>query len=364
MDLLRVVATIGVVTIHSAAWIVPVTEPPTHGPVALIAAFARFSVPAFLVASGLVLFRAYGRPDEPVPFLKRRWLRVLAPWLIWTPVYLVFYVLAGELKPGPRAMADWLVSGPGLLYFLLLIAQCYLLLLVMPRSTAGLVLFTACAFAVQLPLDWVHTYRPVLDGWPAWPMSYLAQEEFPFWIGYFALGCLIGAEYDRIRARRRWWPVAAVVAALSMVLVAVEARHVPVDTWTTGLYAFFWPSMIPLTVSTVCTLLWLGHRMWRLVDVSWPVVSLLSRCSLGIYLVHSLLLEFAGPMTGHLPPLPRLAAMVVASVAVATLVVALISRTRLGALAVGETAKPRAPRRPASPPTGPGRSRGMVHRVR
>jgi surface polysaccharide O-acyltransferase-like enzyme len=335
VDLLRVVALAGVITIHCSAWLVPVNEPPTHGIIAALSAFARFSVPAFLVASGLVLYRAYGRPEHPRSFLKRRWTRVLLPWLLWIPVYLVFYLWTGQVKVAPRSMADWLASGPGLLYFLLLIAQFYVLLLIMPRSRWGLVVFTAGAFLVQIVLGWQHTYHPIHDFPLAWPLNYLAQEEAPYWAGYFAFGCLLGSQYERIRTLHAWWPVAALAVVFSALLVAVEAQQVPNDTFTRGLYAFFWPSMVPLTISTTFTLLWLGHWVWPYVAFTWPVLGRLSQYSLGIYLVHTLILDQVGPLTSGIPPLPRLALLVAISTLGSWPVVALLSRTSIGALAVG-----------------------------
>jgi surface polysaccharide O-acyltransferase-like enzyme len=340
VDLLRVMALIGVVTIHAAAWIVPVNEPPTHGPIATLAAFARFSVPAFLVASGLVVYRAYGRPDRPVSFLRRRWTRVLLPWLLWVPVYIGFYLVVGEVTVSPKPVVDWLASGPGLLYFLLLIAQFYLLLLVMPRSRVGLALFAAGAFAVQLPLDWLHTYHPIYDIAIAYPLNYLAQEEAPFWAGYFALGCLIGAEYERIRLLYRWWPLAVAGVAGSMGLVALEAQRVPDGTWTTGLYAFFWPSMVPLTVTTVLSVLWLGHWLRPHMEGAGRFLNRFSRYSLGIYLVHTFVLDKVAPHTIGIAPLPRLVLLVAVSILVAWPVVALLATTTLGALSIGERKRP------------------------
>ena len=113
----------------------------------------------------------------------------------------------GGLQPDGPDLRAWLAFGPGHLYFLFLVAQLYLLLLIMPRSRRGLVAFTSVALAVQVALGVLHTYGPPAPGVWAWPLTYLPQMEAPFWAGYFCLGCLVGAEYERLRSRSHLWPI-------------------------------------------------------------------------------------------------------------------------------------------------------------
>jgi surface polysaccharide O-acyltransferase-like enzyme len=205
IDLLRAIALVAVAFIHTSAWIDGADAPATSGALPAATAFARFSVPAFIFCSGLVLYRAYGRPDEPGRFLRRRWLRTLLPWVAWIPVVAITDIANGKVQTNGPDLRVWLAYGPGHLYFLFLVAQLYLLLLVMPRSRRGLVVFTAIALVVQLALDVLHTYGPPAPGVWAWPLTYLPQMEAPFWAGYFCLGCLVGAEYGR-RSGSRWRP--------------------------------------------------------------------------------------------------------------------------------------------------------------
>src|SRR5437764_1072330 len=96
LDLLRAAALLAVVFIHAASWNPGADAPARQGPYAAAMLLARFCVPAFVLASGFALHRAYGRPVEAGRFLRRRALRTLVPWLAWVPVYAVVDLSFGK----------------------------------------------------------------------------------------------------------------------------------------------------------------------------------------------------------------------------------------------------------------------------
>src|SRR2546430_2163528 len=120
IDLLRAVSLLAVVFIHTTAWFVTADVPATSGALPAATLFARFCVPAFIFCSGLALYRAYGRPAQPGPFLRRRWLRTLLPWAAWIPVLALNDIVNGGVPADPTALTAWLAFRPGPLYFLLL----------------------------------------------------------------------------------------------------------------------------------------------------------------------------------------------------------------------------------------------------
>src|SRR5690348_13721016 len=90
VDFLRAAALLGVGVIHAAAWVTPAEAPSGQSALAAISSLARFSVPAFVFASGFVLFHAEaGRGRDAATFLRRRWRRVLLPWACCVPLFLV-----------------------------------------------------------------------------------------------------------------------------------------------------------------------------------------------------------------------------------------------------------------------------------
>ena len=338
VDLLRATALLAVVFIHAASWIPGQDAPVQRGPYAAAIALARFCVPALVLASGFALHRAYGRPPDAGAFLRRRALRTVVPWLAWVPVYAAVDLLYGKLSAAPRDLAVWLAYGPGHLYFLILVAQLALLLPFLPVRRGRLALLTAAALALQLVLGGLRSYGPLPSGPAAWPFTYLPQMEGAFWAGWFLLGCLLSACYDRFSALSRLWPAALVLAVLGGVAVLAEAAALPGDQWRQGTYAFLWPSRLPATLAVTALLLWAGPGLaLRIGERLWTPVRALSQRSLGVYVIHVGALEMLAhsPLLG-LPPAARLAALMAGSLGIAWVLAAALARTGPGALALGE----------------------------
>ena len=338
LDLLRAGALVAVVFIHAASWIPGQDAPAQAGPYAAAILLARFCVPAFILASGFALHRAYGRPDDARAFLRRRALRTIVPWLAWVPVYAAIDLVFGKVAANPHDLVVWLAYGPGHLYFLVLIAQLAVLFPFLPSSRVRLAAVAGALLALQLVLGIARTYAPLPGGPLAWPFTYLPQMEAPFWAGWFVLGCLLSAWYDRFRVESWLWPVALALTVLGGALVLVEAALVPGDEWRQGTYAFLWPSRLPATLAVVALLLWVGRELAPVAGALWTPVRALSERSLGVYVIHVGVLEVLGRTAlAGLPPLPRLAALLIGSLTIAYALTVALARTGAGALALGET---------------------------
>jgi surface polysaccharide O-acyltransferase-like enzyme len=344
LDLLRALAILAVIFIHSSAWVVPTTAPAYTGLIAALVGLSRFSVPAFVLASGLVLYRRYGDGVPAGRFLRRRWSRVVAPWLCWAPVLGALHYARGDFESLDDARA-WLLHGGGL-YFLVLIAQLYLLFLVVAHlriGRRGLLVLAALAVAVQLGLGSWRTYGALPRQGPlAWLWTRLAYEEAPFYVGYFALGCLAGAEWESIRGWWRCWPAALAAALVSMALFVAESFTVAPGAARHETNVFIWPATLPLTTSVALLVLWSAHVLRHHAAWSIPVGSWLGRRSLGLYIVHPLALRLLGPHLGWLPDWPTILLLVSGSLALAALAVAALRSTPWTAASIGE--RPRAGR--------------------
>lgn len=341
LDLLRSVALLAVVFIHAASWISGQDAPAQRGPYEAATALARFCVPALILASGFALHHAYGRPADARAFLSRRVLRTLVPWLAWVPVYAAVDLAFGKVSLDPRSLVVWLAYGPGHLYFLVLVVQLAVLLPFLPVDRLRLAAVAAAALALQLALDTVRTYGSLpVDGALAWPITFVPQMEAPFWVGWFVLGCLASACYDRLRTLSWLWPVALGLAAAGGLVVLVEAAVVPGDQWRQGTYAFLWPSFVLLTLPLVALLLWLGHELAPRAGRLWGPVEALSQRSLGVYVIHVGVIEAIGhtPLVGLPAPL-RLVVLLGGSLVIAYALTAALARTGAGALALGEVGR-------------------------
>ncbi|HEY4026189.1 MAG TPA: acyltransferase [Candidatus Dormibacteraeota bacterium] len=342
LDLLRATALLAVVFIHAASWVTGGDAPAQQGPYAGAMALARFSVPAFVLASGLALRHAYGRPADAGAFLRRRALRTLAPWLAWVPVYAVMDLIYGKIAPNPHDVVVWLAYGPGHLYFLMLVAQLSLLFPCLPSGRARLAGLAAGALVMQVALGVARTYAPLPTGPLSWPITNLPQIEAPFWVGWFLVGCALAADYERVRALSWLWPVALLVAVLGGLAVLAEATVVPGDPSRQGTAAFLWPSRLPAALAVAVLLLWVGRELAPHAHRLWTVVRALSRRSLGIYVIHVAVIEaLAHTALIGLPPPLRLVVLMGGSLLIPYWLTGVLTRTSAGALALGEPGKVR-----------------------
>ncbi|MGH2469225.1 MAG: acyltransferase family protein, partial [Chloroflexota bacterium] len=177
-------------------------------------------------------------------------------------------------------------------------------------------------------LDVLHTYGPTLSGAAAWAGTYLAQEEFPFWVGLFLIGCLVGKNLPAILEQYRWWPLALLVTLIAGWLTLLEGSHVGGSTWQQGTGAYFWPSRLPFTCTLTLLVLWLGRAFADQLAQVQGAIDVLGQHSLGIYILQPLPLVLLGPATGGWAGLPRLLVLLVATLGFGTLAVLAWARPR------------------------------------
>jgi surface polysaccharide O-acyltransferase-like enzyme len=248
----------------------------------------------------------------------------------------------GDLDLSGSAVRDWWSGGAGHLYFLVLVPQFYLLMLLWPTRRRPALWLTGAAVALQLLLGALRLYLPISGGAAHQVMLDHAFELFPFWIGYFAIGVAAG----RLLAERRGrglpaWPFAAAIPLAAAALLLADLRGAANPQFGDGTGAFLRPLLLPLVIA-VCGAVVFGapavlRRLPRLAATS----GLLSRHSLGVYILHPLLLTAIGrlltsPLHTHLPfsILPWLAITSGAALG-ALLVTMLLARTPL-AITLGE----------------------------
>ena len=276
--------------VHTSAW----------GPAAPFQAIdqvARFCVPAFVILTGTVLaYRYTGRPLGG-RFAQRRLARTLLPWLVWVPIYVCFDVLSGQLQPQAAHVMAFLALGAGHLWFLLLVPQFYLLFAVWPQRHRWPV--AGAALLLQTALCLIRLYVQ-LPGWQSQVMLAYANEIFPFWIGYFAVGIAVGDAMHHPGALRRainvWrWQLAVVgvvaTAASGYLLVTLHYPGAAFgESFLDGTGSFLNPAL-PLFVFAVSALI--ATTLPPVMRASRRVtqaVELLSNESLGIYIVHPVFL--------------------------------------------------------------------------
>jgi surface polysaccharide O-acyltransferase-like enzyme len=296
---LRAVATVLVVVIHTTHW------PRSAALFDDLDQLSRLAVPAFMLLTGVLLSYQYGAaPLRTREFLRRRFSRSLVPWLAWAPVYtLTGWFFTGDPLHSVIGVANFIIYGAGHLWFLLLIPQMYLVYLIWPRR--NLWWWSGAAMLVQTLLCIYRLYGPMPIGVLEQFFLWHGFQLLPFWIGYFAVGLAAGRSLATRREpeRVRWGPVlaAGAVAALSgWLLIALTYASAPHGGFAQGTGAFLLPQE-PLFVISVAVLVWLTGRSvvaqgGRLA----AVIRVLSENSLGIYILHPIIVFAIGRRIGGL----------------------------------------------------------------
>ncbi len=310
LDALRGLAVVGVVAIHVLA--APLLRPSqqTFGGLlwlTILDAASRFSVPAVMVASGLLLTLSQQR--RPLPyreFLRRRAWRVVPAYLAWSAVYTV----AQGQADGPTAFArSWLrhcLVGDASFHtwFVPVILHLYLLhplllhalrrVLTRRRSAAwGIAALVTLKLAMTV---WWFPYG-FLDGLPPLLAAYLRGGPLAAltWSPYFVIGLLAAAWWtaeDRAAPSLGWVPrLGGISLVLAVLLRANDLSAMPdLD------HGAHWAALGWDTASTVLAALgglaFFGRLLQRpeLARAA-TLLARLGPASYGLYLGHVLVLQ-------------------------------------------------------------------------
>lgn len=345
LDAVRVFATLLVIVIHADHWPLQQSGADLNfwdGCDLL----SRSCVPIFVLLTGLLL--TYRR-QEHMPlgmFARRRLGRSLLPWAFWLPIYtLIGLFLTYEVTRSWSGVVSWWALGGGHLWYLILVPQLYVCFQFWPRGLRSRWVLAAAAMALQTALCLYRLYAPQSAPLQGVFLAY-GYEFFFFWLGYFAVGAAIGASLAERVPRWPAWPFWLATAAGGALLVGVQLTSSVEASFAQGTGAFLRPLLPVMTIAVFAAVAISGERL--LTRYGWlrrPVV-VISRYSLGIYVVHEALLYIPGrilaaPLLQHHLPVSALgfALVVLITLGLACLVTRLIVATPL-AITVGLPPEP------------------------
>ncbi|MFK7697028.1 acyltransferase [Paenibacillus sp. HJGM_3] len=287
----RGVAIAGVVSIHATSQAsVRFSEGSSlHFIYSLLNKWGHFSVPVFILLSGLALTNRYmgaWNLEGGVVFYKRRWMHVVVPYVLWSFLYQALHLFLYNEELSVGSMLLQLVSGTAHyhLYFMILIIQYYLLFPIIlaalrPYSRASFLL-VAVAVIIQAAAGKV-LYEA---GWE--DKSWL----FTTYLAFFVVGCVMGAAYERWRPILSKYVPFTLGAALVLLVV-----HLVVGMWHLyeSDYAGLWVRetiVYGYSFFAAWFLLGIGQRLnegrWGM-----RLLRALGQASFGIYLMHPALLS-------------------------------------------------------------------------
>lgn len=288
VDYLRCIAILAVIYIHTAAALSRAGDLSSLYPVALLNTLAQFAVPLFICISGFVLFR---KPvQEAKEFYRRRFLKILPPYLIFTAVYLAANTCKSWVIsdiPEIPTLSDILTaylfaeSNPHMWFFLIII-ELYIL-----YPLLSWIYFRAVDRGWEVKLLFLSLILQVL--WTAFSQELtfffcgteqtITNKLFLCMLFYFVLGMYLRQHYSMIRK-----VLMSLRVYLLMLLIAPVAVLQSLHLLPSGLSLLvgvgFCLALILVSFSVSLSLT-RDHR--------WPALRTIGLYSFGIYLIHPLI---------------------------------------------------------------------------
>lgn len=203
IEYIRGLAMLGVVGIHTGSELLSNPQANIHL-FALLEIVSRFSVPIFFFVSAFSLFRQYplDLPFDTIRFYKRRFVRVLFPYLIGSVLYMLHYSwLTGDWSIWlPILVYQFFGFGMASyqLYFLVILLWFYLLMPLWRVQVRTIlhrpVLWLILLFLGQIAFNYYSSYklRPNSD---LFYFDLLIQYRMSWWLAHYLFLFLFGAVF-------------------------------------------------------------------------------------------------------------------------------------------------------------------------
>ncbi|WP_125153602.1 acyltransferase [Clostridium rectalis] len=246
LDLARAIAVIGVVVIHGSAYALreSVNGGTAYNISIILNQLSRFSVPLFVLMSGVGLSLSYKKEKGYIYFLIHRLGKILPLYIIWSVVYLTlvnkdfnYSLWINKIIKGDRVFYH--------LYYMPMIIKLYLvfpLLYSFMKRRAGLFI----SFLITAGVTFSAHYYNV----PNLQLDFFQKRNTIFWFFYFVLGVFISSNItsiiDKIRSHKK---MVAFISFISSVGIILEC-HISLNTDKSLDYAttFIRPSIIVYSV--------------------------------------------------------------------------------------------------------------------
>lgn len=294
LDTLRALATIGVIIIHISS---PLVNMAYDGNMAywwignVIDSSVRFAVPVFLMLSGATLL---GKEYKLGEFYKRRFTRVLLPFLFWLLVYWVYrwaMLKTWQQPQEPLAILSWagkLFLKEGVskhFWYVYMILFIYLLVPLLGRGLRKLSL----SVLSNLLLLWViltFVFKSVPLNMYNWSTDYGNKfGGYLLYSGYLVLGYYLSKLAATTPKIRLWtgviFAMSVAVSSISTYLFSQQAGHLDLS-----MYGYLSVNTI---IQSIALFVWIKDLTIKDEHTN-IIISQASNYSYGIYLVHIIII--------------------------------------------------------------------------
>lgn len=291
VDFIRVVATFFVIVVHTCSSTIgkynelQVSDWWTGN---VYASVARVCVPLFFLLTGYLLLDK----DEPIKvFFIKRTSKVILPLVVWSILYILWNRYYGNAKPITFSSFASSILAPAHfhLWFLYAIIGLYLympILRVLVRNSTKELLyyFVALWFIAVAVIPFVEKTTQI--------SSQIDLKMISGFVGYLVLGHLLG----KVRITRRYFSYAVLVAVTMVAITAVGTSLLTARDYgilNKYFYGYLSPNVILMAVSSFIVLKYLSEQSKLFFNNNKVKSSIqtISSASLGIYLIHIMVLD-------------------------------------------------------------------------
>lgn len=274
---------------------------------------SKFAVPVFVFITGMVLFYNYDGALKYGTFLRKRFMDIIVPYIIWSLVYELGNQLVqdgGLIHPLDFFLK--LLNGKSSyhLWYIVMIIQCYVLFPVFryvvrrlsallpskwrPAALAGVgALYVLLMFAVGPVYQMMDKLQlPVITSW----FTLYADRNVIYFFFYFVLGAAAGMNVKRwdewvIKAQRVYWPLFIVITGY-LLYEMISLFQTPRG----AVFSFNYLSLLRPVMAVYCVTsifaayrvaTWIAHKGGRAASLLTSIGTL----SYGAYLMHAFMLR-------------------------------------------------------------------------
>lgn len=193
MDVIRAVSIVAVIILHVSAVVLYICKPysTTYNLTFLLNQFSRFSVPAFIVVSGMGLTINYKKNSSYSEFIVKRFLKIAPQYVLWCILYILIitknFNVYGDLND--------MVYGNVFyhFYFVPLIIEFYIIFPFIYRFMGKRWWLFLSFFITSFFLIYFYYFKMAASDQWFWNKKNLC-----YWIFYFCLGGYIGKNINNI----------------------------------------------------------------------------------------------------------------------------------------------------------------------
>ena len=324
-NLLRVIACLSIVFLHSTTytgWTKGSFNLEYYDYFRLLLCFAT---PTFIILSIIILANRY-KSELPSNFFMKRFKFVMLPFISFAIIDALMVNLLSENGIDIISKVLFNLKGGYGGYFILIIFQFYILhylVLKYKISIEKLFPVTVLIMIVQLYLLYSTDIAIFVNN------EDIIRHLFIAWLAYYAVGFLIGKNYDKLHIllkKYKWYTLVGLFFALFLMFLSFEAGNKLVFSRRIDIFV----------LSTAVTMVILA---WGQYVPNFKIINMISNYSLGIYLVHWQVQRVLAPYLGDY--FESMTAMIIGmffiSLILSMVIIKLISLLPFGKYIVGNT---------------------------